>query len=213
MNITKKITRGKLKQFIERHLSDKYTLDIGAGNSPYSHYFPNRVGFDIAAGPGVQVGGDAHTLPFADETFEIVLSTEVLEHLHSPHVAIAEMRRVLKKGGLVLLSTRFIFPIHDAPHDYFRYTEFGLKRLFREWDIVELVAEAGEGETFATLFQRLGFKTLARKTFFSKLLAVCYFITARMIMFAVRVVKKSNDTPTYPESIMTSGYYLVARKR
>jgi len=95
--LTKKITRTNLEKFIKKESSDKLTLDLGCANSPYSRYFKNRVGVDIEPGQGVNVTADAHQLPFEDEKFDVILCTEVLEHLHTPHVAISEMNRVLKK--------------------------------------------------------------------------------------------------------------------
>ena len=104
--LTKKISRGLIDEFVSRHSSDKLTLDIGCCNSPYSKYFPNRTGLDTRDGDGVDVIGDAHKLPFENESFEIVLCTEVMEHLHSPHIAIAEMNRVLKQGGGIDLDNQ-----------------------------------------------------------------------------------------------------------
>ncbi len=210
--LTRKITRERLREFITEHANKRYTLDIGCANSPYSKYFSNRIGFDIAEGPGVDVVGDAHALPFPDSTFEQILCTEVLEHLHTPEQAINEMMRVLKPGGVILLTTRFIFPIHDAPHDYFRYTKYGLKHLFREWEMVTLEEEVTTIETIAVLLQRIGFQTKLRANALSKVLV---FLCARvfgvlnwLITEEYGDIKKSQKE----QGIMTSGYYLVARK-
>lgn len=211
--LTGKITRERLKTFITSHANERHTLDIGCANSPYSKYFPNRVGFDIASGPGVDIVGDAHSLPFKDGEFEQILCTEVLEHLHTPEEAIAEMMRVLKPGGTILLTTRFIFPIHDAPHDYYRYTKYGLRHLFRSWDIVELKEEVTTLETIGVLLQRIGFQTKLRMNFMSK---VGIFILAKVLHMCNWLIteefgdiKKSQKE----QGIMTSGYYLVAKKR
>ena len=131
LGFTNKMTRERLARFVARCASDAKTLDIGCGGAPYAKYFPNRVGFDHAAGPDVDVVGDAHHLPFQDGEFERILCTEVLEHLLDPAKAIAEMRRVLQPGGMLILTTGFVFPLHDAPHDYWRFTRYGLEHLFR----------------------------------------------------------------------------------
>ncbi len=211
--LTGKITRERLKTFIVSHANERHTLDIGCANSPYSKYFPNRVGFDIAEGPGVDVVGDAHTLPFKDGEFDQILCTEVLEHLHTPGIAIQEMMRVLKPGGTILLTTRFIFPIHDAPHDYYRYTKYGLRHLFRSWDVVELNEEVSTIETIGVLLQRIGFQTKLRMNFMSKviifLLAKILHMCNWLIVEEFGDIKKSEKE----QGIMTSGYYLVAQKR
>jgi len=115
--LTSKITRNNLGKFVSNNSSNGLTLDLGCGNVYYKKYFPNRIGFDIKSGPGIDVVGDAHHLPFENEKFDVILCTEVLEHLHSPEIAISEMERVLKKGGKLILTTRFIYPLHDIPHD------------------------------------------------------------------------------------------------
>jgi len=68
---------------------------------------------------------------FADAAFDAVFLMEVLEHVIAPEQAMAEIRRVLVPGGRLVLSTPFLFEIHEAPHDYYRFTEHGLRHLLR----------------------------------------------------------------------------------
>lgn len=82
------------------------------------------------------VFADAATLPFADESIDTVLLFEVLEHLARPTAALAEIGRVLKPGGRLLASVPFLYPIHDAPHDFQRYTLHGLEQLLSEAGLV-----------------------------------------------------------------------------
>jgi SAM-dependent methyltransferase len=211
--LTVKITRERLKRFIQNQANERYTLDIGCANSPYSHYFPNRVGFDIVPGPGVDVVGDAHSLPFPDASFEQILCTEVLEHLHTPEQAIAEMHRVLKPGGIILLTTRFIFPIHDAPHDYYRYTKYGLRHLFRDWDIMSLEEEVDTFGALAVLLQRIGYQTHLR---LNSVMKAILFLSARILRTGGWFIRSEygDIQRTVPETaILTSGYYLVARRK
>lgn len=107
-------------------------LELGAGLDPYAALWPGAtvVTLDVDAARGPAVVGDAHALPFADASFDSVVASQVLEHLHSPWLAAAEVGRVLKPGGALLVSVPFMFMVHAAPHDYFRFTEFGLRRLF-----------------------------------------------------------------------------------
>lgn len=113
IGLTSKITRGHLEKFIKKYQSDGLTLDIGCGASPYVKYFPNRIGLDIKKAKEVDIVGNIYQLPFGDKKFDNILCTEVLEHLYSPEEAIEEMRRVLKKRGLLILSTRFSFLFGD----------------------------------------------------------------------------------------------------
>lgn len=207
LGIRNKIARTSVDEFVKKYRSEKYTLDIGCARSPYTKYFPNRVGFDIEKTKGVDVVGDAHKMPFKGGAFDVIVSTEVLEHLHDPHIAIAEMNRVLKTGGTLILTTRFIFPIHDAPHDYYRYTEYGMRHLFSDWEIIELRPESGMWGTFAILIQRVGFHYLKRKNILFKLFAYFYLITAYLMSF----ISFRNNPNKFP--IISSGYYIACRKK
>ena len=209
-----KITREKLEKFLAKYSSEnKLVLDIGCADGKYRKYFPNRIGLDIKEGKGVDVIGDAHNLPFENEKFDMVLCTEVLEHLHSPHIAISEMHRVLKKGGTLILTTRFIFSIHDAPHDYYRFTKYGLKYLLKDkWQIIEIQEEASTKDTFAILLQRVGYQT---RLYGGKFTKVIIFLMARLICFLPSLIKKEfGDIGKSIEekSILTSAYYLACKK-
>lgn len=71
---------------------------------------------------------DASAMPLADESIDTVIILEVLEHLRHPREALQEIARILRPQGKVLLSMPFLYPIHDAPHDYQRLTIHGLAR-------------------------------------------------------------------------------------
>ena len=208
------MTRERLDLFIAAHTSRAYTLDIGCANSPYAASFKNRVGFDVMPGKGIDVVGDAHALPFQDEEFEQVLCTEVLEHLHTPQEAINEMFRVLKKDGTLILTTRFLFPLHDTRGDYFRFTKYGLRYLLRDWDIISIEEEVTTMKTFAVLLQRIGYQTDLRGGILTKSLI---FLLARCIGGLQLLIKKEYGMKSKigireEQSIMTSGYYVIARK-
>ncbi len=80
------------------------------------------VGVDMRDGPGVDQVATSHDLPFDDESFDIVVSTEMLEHDPFPWVSMAEMGRVLRPGGLLLLTARGNgFKLHAYPDDYWRF--------------------------------------------------------------------------------------------
>lgn len=203
-----------MQPFIARHASDAYTLEIGSGSSYYKEYFPNRIGLDERAGPSVDVVGDAHTLPFESEKFERILCTEVLEHLHTPQQAIDEMHRVLKPGGELILTTRFMAPIHDAPGDYFRFTRYGLGHLLRDWSEVSIEEENTTPETFGHLLQRVAYQSDLRGGVLTKslllLLARC---TAPLGWLIRKEYGRNNPLGRHAErAIMTAGYYVHAKK-
>lgn len=216
IGLTRKITRPRLATFLKTYATDKKTLDIGCGSAVYGDFFPNRITVDIEARPGVKVDivADAHDLSMIESgSFDVVLCTEVLEHLHTPEKAMAELLRVLKPGGLLLLSTRFIFPLHDAPGDYFRFTKYGLRHLFREFEIVEFREEANTMETLAVLYQRIGFQC---DTLGWRPLKILWFLKAKMLMLFSRILTREfGDIRRTKEekNILCSGYYVAARKK
>ena len=90
--------------------------------------------FDIIDSKNVDVVGDAHNLSeyFKPNTFDVIVSSSVFEHLHSPWKVVLEMNKILKKNGLVFISTHQSVGIHDQPWDYFRFSEYSWKSLFNK---------------------------------------------------------------------------------
>ena len=122
-------------------------LDVGGKGKPYACFFADRVAnhlvLDIAPAPSVDVVGDARRMPFSDASMDIVLITQVLEHVSEPIAVISEIRRVLKPGGTLLLSVPSIFPQHGSPGDYWRYMPQGLQWILRDFHHVTVQGEAG----------------------------------------------------------------------
>lgn len=114
-------------------------LDVGCGRKPYQSVFTSvkeYVGVDVATSPHLNPGMDriydGKTLPFEEGSFDSVICTEVLEHCVDPKAMLAEMARVLCPGGHLFITVPFVFQHHEMPHDYFRFTRFGLKELVEE---------------------------------------------------------------------------------
>jgi SAM-dependent methyltransferase len=118
--------------------TDARVLDIGCGGKPYlpfaAPFAASYCGIDSAPGPLVDVVAAAEELPFDDESFDLVLCTQVLEHVQDPGATIAEIRRVLAPGGTALVSTHGVFLYHPDPagsdQDYWRWTHSGLRKAF-----------------------------------------------------------------------------------
>ena len=211
--ITAKIPRTRIDAFLRKHANKGRTLDLGGGDKPYKKYFPNSVSVDIEKTLGVDIVADAHDLhQIRDNEFDCILCTEVLEHLRTPEKAISEMYRVLKSGGELILTTRFIFPLHNIPGDYFRYTRYGLEHLMKQFKTVEITEEAGTIETIAVLFERLAFQTdtLWWKpfSFFWLLLSKCTLLFKWLLTREYGDITRKEKT----HSILSSGYYVRAVK-
>ncbi|HET7011536.1 MAG TPA: class I SAM-dependent methyltransferase [Anaerolineales bacterium] len=103
-------------------------LNVGAGDTRWGARF---VHVDLARAPAVDVVADALALPFAGETFDVVLSQETVEHLVDPFAAAREMGRVLARGGWIYLQAPFIIGYHPGPEDYWRFTRAGMAQLLQ----------------------------------------------------------------------------------
>lgn len=112
-------------------------LDIGAADRWLQAHLDPEVQYvaldypatgQVLYGARPDVFADAARLPFADGTFGAVACLEVLEHVRMPDQVLAEIARVLRPDGLAYVSMPFLYPIHDAPHDYQRWTPHGWRR-------------------------------------------------------------------------------------
>jgi SAM-dependent methyltransferase len=146
-------------------------LDVGCGEKPYAHlfrpYVTEYLGIEheetfaltaAVAGPsgtgGPDLVYDGKRLPFEDRTFDTVLNVQVLEHTPRPGALVAEMARVLKDDGLLILSAPFQFRLHEEPHDYFRYSPHGLRVLCADAGL-EIVEVLAQGSLWSVLGHKL----------------------------------------------------------
>lgn len=147
-------------------------LDLGAGTAPYAPlyelFFAEAVRTDHAASPhDLQAGtvfADAAALPFPDDEFDCVLSTEVLEHVPYPHQVFKEIARVLKPGGAALVTTPFVHWLHELPYDFFRYAPPALELMARDAGLtVETIKPKGNRGAVALLAVQQPLMRLSRK--------------------------------------------------
>jgi SAM-dependent methyltransferase len=98
-------------------------------------------GFDIHDGPNVDVIGDAHSLGkfFAKNSFDVIMSKSVFEHIAMPWKVILEINGVLKEGGLLYVNTLLCFPLHELPWDFWRYSNQAWKVLLNKWTGFEIL--------------------------------------------------------------------------
>lgn len=92
------------------------------------------VGCDIQAGPNVDQIEDIHALSFADGSVGTVVCVEVLEHVFDPIRAVQEMHRVLRPGGVAILTSVMFMPIHAHPWDFWRFTPDGFAKLLEPFE-------------------------------------------------------------------------------
>jgi SAM-dependent methyltransferase len=143
-------------------------LDVGCGNKPYEPifrpYVSEYIGIEHEAmfahtqsanrADKPDLYYDGKRLPFDDASFDTVLNVQVLEHTPEPQHLVREMGRVLRPGGLLIVSVPFSFRLHEEPHDYFRYTPHGLRVLMENanLDVEEFIPQ---GDLWSVLGHKL----------------------------------------------------------
>lgn len=152
--LSKRFSRAGLYEWLDGRIGDLNAradgralrvLNVGAGGEIAARLRALRqvdmIQIDIDPARAPDIVADVCDLSMmAEGSFDAVFMLEVLEHVKTPQAALDEIRRILKPGGVLFLSTPFIFPIHDEPHDFYRYTKYGLAHLlsaFREVKIAE----------------------------------------------------------------------------
>jgi SAM-dependent methyltransferase len=150
-------------------------LDLGCGNQPYRPFLPpgvEYVGLDYpptraALNPRVrpEIYGDARSLPFAGHSFDGALCFQVLEHVDRPDAVIREIGRVLKPGGLAVLSAPFCYNLHMEPFDFYRFSPYGLKALLEKngFGVHHLRGQGGIGALMVQMFHNWLFSGLSRQ--------------------------------------------------
>jgi SAM-dependent methyltransferase len=117
-------------------------VDIGGGRDAAHHDAwadgAVRVRLDISMQHHPDVQADAAALPFSNGTLDGAVMIETLEHIASPWLAVDEIQRVLKPGGIFFGTVAFIFPVHGDPHDFYRYGADGLRHLLRRFAEVSI---------------------------------------------------------------------------
>ena len=138
VNASRVHLREEVAEFARGTEPGMVVLDAGAGKSPYKKLFRHATyeAADFAQLPRryapLQYVCDLSDIPVEDERFDRILFNQVLEHIPEPPLVLAELYRVLEPGGLILCSVPLFYEEHQKPYDYFRYTQFALRKLFED---------------------------------------------------------------------------------
>jgi SAM-dependent methyltransferase len=157
-----------LGRFIEQALrahvrAGALVADVGCGEQPWrplvealgARYLGADVQQNTAGSVAFRCVADA--LPLGPGTADVVMCTEVLEHVPDPEGALGELRRILKPGGLAVVTTPFLYPLHEEPWDFQRLTRYQIQRAARHagFAVERLEVGGNEIEVLATLWDRL----------------------------------------------------------
>lgn len=113
-----------------------WVLNLSAGGT--EERFDNVVETEYAIFRHTDVVADAHNLPFGDEVFDAAIVLNAFEHYSNPQQAVAELYRVLKPGGKLLIVTAFMQPLHEGPYHFYNCTRYGLEEWFKTFETERL---------------------------------------------------------------------------
>lgn len=212
------VVRRAIVEFLCSQLRDfsGVVLDIGCGYMPYKSLVlapPSRaqryVGLDLKDNiyqkPDLE--WDGRNIPLQDGSVDCALATEVLEHCANPDLVIREAHRVLKPGGLLFFTAPFLWPLHDVPHDEYRYTPFALERHLRNSGFGQIKVKALGGWD-ASLAQMIGL-WVRRRRMSSRKRAI---LSTLALPFVRYLAGRDLPPQTFDEDLMITGVAGTATK-
>lgn len=195
-------------------------LDVGCGEMPYRNTFLEN--FAIKSYIGLDIFGaleyktnvkpdyfwDGTTMPFEDDFFDSGFATEVLEHCPDPNITLLEIYRVLKPNSPLLLTIPFLWPTHESPYDFYRYTPFALKSILEKAGFEEIEIE-GLGGWHASFAQMIGL-WLRRSGISISRQKFLYFFIGPLMKYLIKIDYK----PTvFSDQKMWTGFGIAAWKK
>ena len=203
---------------IEKYASGEL-LDIGCGNKPYRSIVQTKVtkytGCDIVQSSDncVDIICEANHIPLAAESFDTVLSTQAIEHVEDHQGLVNEAFRLLKPGGVFILSGPMYWPLHEEPHDFFRFTKYGFKYILEKAGFTVLETQSNGGKWALcgqVVIHALYPHIKTGKSFRWK--------TARLLLRCIGGIQSINRffakmDKSYTSEISTMNYVIVAQKQ
>lgn len=180
-------------------------LDVGCGIKPYKKMFnlaTKYYGIELTTysedHKEIDWYADGYNLPFENNTFDTIMLLQVLAHIPEPRIFLKELARVIKPDGRIVISTPQTWGLHEIPHDYYRFTPFGLKYLCESIGLTTEVKIKTNGSV-ATLTQRavpfwLSFFPKKKSKILEFFLLLTVFIPLRLALFIDRLLGKKGET-------------------
>ena len=226
--------RGSLSRFYNYHFyrihkfvqkiaasvcADDTLLDVGAGDCQYKPYFVGKckyVSQDVGGKDlthtytydQIDIRSEIYEIPLPDESVDVILCTQVMEHLKYPIKALAEMYRLLKPGGRLCITVPFAADEHMIPFDYFRYTRFAWDFMLQEQGFLapEISPQGGRfiymGKNIKDLFPLLTSKPWLQKTLW--ILQAPVVVPALFVLYFLDRLDKNK--------YLTHNYDVIAQK-
>jgi SAM-dependent methyltransferase len=190
-------------------------LDAGAGEGQYRGHFARQryCGVDLAVGDAawdysrLDALADLTALPFRTAAFDAAVHIVTIEHLREPAAALAEIARTLAPAGVLLIAAPHEWEVHQAPHDFFRYTRYGLQYLLEKsgFEVCEMRAAGG-------YFRLLARRLLNGLQFFTGGVRWLFFVPAAILLVPPALILPLLDRLDRDRNF-TLGYVCTARRR
>lgn len=219
VGIGSRMIADRVAGYYERHLGEHaggLLLDLGCGHVPlfaaYRDFVTDNVCVDWRHTQHASIYLDREhdlttALPFPNDTFNTIVASDVLEHIPNPDHFWNEIGRVLCPGGKVILNVPFFYWIHETPHDYYRHTEFALRRFAESsgFTVIKLEAIGGVPEILTDILS----KCLASLPVIGTALAVAVQWLLRFVLW-FNLGKRVSERTKHRFPL---GYFMIAEKR
>ncbi|HEV2263079.1 MAG TPA: methyltransferase domain-containing protein [Stellaceae bacterium] len=185
--------------------------DLGCGKAPLYGMYRDKASAIVCVDWPSSLHGAQHVDTFADlnaplaletDSYDTIVATDVIEHLHTPEALFSSAARALRSGGKLIVGVPFLYWVHEAPHDFHRYTRFALEKFVKDAGlaVVSLAPFAGAPEVISDIATKAlsGRRRLAR---------IAYEMTRALLL--LRAVKRLSASTC---ETMPMGYILVAQK-
>jgi SAM-dependent methyltransferase len=217
MRQSKKMSREGLYEFISDSLAglkkDQKVLNVGSGgqignlvNQICKLKESTVLSIDIDPHRDPDMVCDVCELPFYEE-FDVVVCAEVLEHISRPHIALTKIFSSLKGNGYLVMTVPFIFPIHDKPYDFFRYTRYGLEYLLQEFSEVHIREKNNGVKSLCVLLVRFLMMDSGNSKMGGGGLKFLFAITG-ILLYPLAVLISCK----FQVDFLTTGYHIIAKK-
>jgi len=194
------------KNFLKKYPSNGKKLNLGSGPRILSADVTN---VDFFPYLGVQLVFDISKMPLENNSVEQIVCDNVLEHVENPAAVIAEIHRVLKKGGIAYFCNPFLYPFHASPTDYFRWTDMGFLKMIGGFELIEKGVRSG---IFSTLNVYLCYLLATLFSFGNKNLYWFLVNISIFIFFPIKLLDIFFNRLPFAENSAAVLYYVVRKK-
>lgn len=150
---------------------------------------------------------DGHFIPFADNTFDLVLAAQVIEHTMNPWKFCAELQRITKIGGLLQIEAPQNFPYHAEPYDFFRFTYTGMRSLFPQCEVVDSEITEGNASMVAVTISNYMVSISSKR-----LIRSCWLFITRLAFGWMKYLDKLTPNINRRTVSMPKGYAFTFKK-